>query len=358
MLRNFIQFKKWLRPWVYLFKYMAWRKSPNKHSSSVCLQLGENHASRNVYFFVKSIKSSGRSVFACTNPSFVRRLLKDHYATLVLNEGLMKFAWRKPRNCLSIGIETNSQKKISYDYFALLLSTNPKQPNTYHVPIGMHPLQYHLGLDKRVFNANRNKALFFSGNLKPKFYKDFDPNNFFKMPGRLALFETLCSSDLPFTLNPDLKALKSEIWDGNVIVCDSDCCKVPHEDWRGILAKMDFFLCFPGQAIPYCHNIYEAMSVGTIPILHQAYARLFSPFLKDGLHCFTFSDAEDFTKVCKKALQTDDALLEKMHTAVSDYYYTNLTPEAVGHKITDPKIHKVFLQAEQYSLALLTDKRS
>ncbi|PKP15817.1 MAG: hypothetical protein CVU07_08895, partial [Bacteroidetes bacterium HGW-Bacteroidetes-23] len=342
--------KKGIRPWYYIFRYMSWRDNiKNKKQGCINLRLGENHASRNVYFFVKALHAAGYQVYPCTDRSFINRILKDHYATFILTEGLLHFAIKPQKKCITIGIVQKSDVHVSYDYFSSPPLPEGESPKVlYHVPIGMHPLQYHLKVDQLSFNLRRNKALFFSGNIKPKFYKNFDFPNFFDMPSRLELIEKLKTSDLPIKLNPKVETLTTNIWDQSVVICDSDCCKVPHEDWRKTLAGMTFFMCFPGQHIPFCHNIYEAMSVGTIPILHQRYADLFSPALQNNINCLTYSSTDDFISVCQKALQTDANTLDRLHRSVLDYYHAHLTPEAVGKRITDNQVQTIYLQAEQY----------
>lgn len=336
---------------------MQWGNSKIPFHACINIRIGENHASRNIYFFIKALNTSTQKIFACSDMTFIRRLLKDYYASFLLTEGLVKFRVKPSAACRTFGILPESDVKISYNYFSLLLQGLPIPSDHYHVPIGMHPLQYYLKLDKNEYTLPRKRALFFSGNLKPKFYSRFDSPGLFNMPGRLTLFEALKVAPLPLVLNPEVQKLTTQNWDGQVIICDSDCCKVPHEDWRRILAGMNFFLCFPGQVIPFCHNIYEAMSVGTIPILHKNYAALFSPPLLDGKHCYTFTDAQHFIEVCQKCLALPDEQLAPMQNNVLEYYLKHLTLEAVGKKVMDAKLRVIYLQGEQYSLQILNHKK-
>lgn len=331
---------------------MKWGSLRVSKQPCINLRIGENHASRNIYFFIKALRSAGYRVYACSDMTFIKRLFKDYYATFVLSDNLLQFKLKPAAYCPTLGVVPESDVQLSYDYFSLLLSGKPVLSSHYHVPIGMHPLQYHLKVDAKTYLLPRSRALFFSGNIKPKFYSRFDSPGLFNMPGRLTLFEALKATSLPLVLNPDIQQLTTQNWDGQAIICDSDCCKVPNEEWRKILAGMDFFLCFPGQVIPFCHNIYEAMSVGTIPVLHKNYAILFNPPLENKINCLTFSNIENFIAVCDEALKSSDGERNQMHHAVTDYYNSHLTPEAVGKKITDPATHTVYLQAEQYSVAL------
>lgn len=53
-----------------------------------------------------------------------------------------------------------------------------------------------------------------------------------------------------------------------------------------MLASADFFLCQPGEIMPQCHNIVEAMAVGTIPLTN--YPDWLSPPLVDGREALVF----------------------------------------------------------------------
>lgn len=348
----FIRLKKYFRSWYYLFRFLEWG---NKHTSKTCinLRIGENHASRNIYFFVKALSTNGNKVYACTDRKFIKRMLKDYYASLILTEKLLNFRFKPLAGCRTLGISPDSNVKISYDYFSLLLSGRPIPPGHYHVPIGMHPLQYHLQLHEQTFAVSRKKMLFFSGNLKAKFYDNFDGRKVFDMPGRLDLIEALKASSVKLLLNVECDKLDTENLQGKAVICDTDCCKVAHEDWRKVLAGMHFFMCFPGQVIPFCHNIYEAMSVGTIPVLHRNYAALFTPPLQDGVDCFTFENEKHFVEICQGCLELPAEKLMPMHEAVNNYYQEHLSLEAVGKKIMDENLQVIYLQAEQYSLQML-----
>ena len=52
-----------------------------------------------------------------------------------------------------------------------------------------------------------------------------------------------------------------------IVLLDSRVHAIAASQWLPTLAAARFFLCCPGGRQPLCHNLIEAMSVGTIPII-------------------------------------------------------------------------------------------
>src|SRR3990167_5062911 len=57
------------------------------------------------------------------------------------------------------------------------------------------------------------------------------------------------------------------------------------------LSMFDFFLAPPGVQMPLCHNIIEAIAVGTIPFTN--YYNWFEVPLEDGKNCIAFNDEKE-----------------------------------------------------------------
>lgn len=96
-------------------------------------------------------------------------------------------------------------------------------------------------------------------------------------------------------------------------------------EYLDFVAESDFFLCAPGL-IPHSHNIVEAMSVGTVPILN--YGHLFQPPLTDGLHGFFFSTTADLVSVIRRVLAMTEAEINDMRRHAAEFYDTKLSPSA------------------------------
>ena len=83
--------------------------------------------------------------------------------------------------------------------------------------------------------------------------------------------------------------------------------------------------------MPWCHNLSEAMSVGTIPILE--YAHLCAPPLVHMENCLTFSGLDNVEKTLELALALDQESIATLKNNVIRYYENNLSPESIVNKI-------------------------
>src|SRR5439155_8625137 len=84
---------------------------------------------------------------------------------------------------------------------------------------------------------------------------------------------------------------------GSIIISE---VRTDTSEWLPLLSKSSFFLCPPGTVMPWCHNLTESMSVGTIPILQ--YAHMCFPPLEHMKNCLAFSSMEELKKVFETAL--------------------------------------------------------
>jgi hypothetical protein len=101
---------------------------------------------------------------------------------------------------------------------------------------------------------------------------------------------------------------------------------VSEGEWLKALSLCDVALCPPGFAMPYSHNIIEAMAVGTIPFTN--YPEWFNPPLVHGKDCIAFCDRDDLTAKVRMVLQLTSADVERMRRNVELYYDSYLAPEA------------------------------
>jgi hypothetical protein len=52
-----------------------------------------------------------------------------------------------------------------------------------------------------------------------------------------------------------------------IVLCNTAQVEVPQSKWLELLAATYFFIAMPGSSTPLCHNIIEAMSKSTIPVV-------------------------------------------------------------------------------------------
>ena len=136
----------------------------------------------------------------------------------------------------------------------------------YRIPIGFHPLF----VPPASVSIDEKKAgsIQFLGNTEPM-YEDFD-SEFWKMPTRVATMKLIKSS------HPELGLETSDI-----------------NKYRKILLETQFFISLPGVSMPLCHNFYESLICGCIPLLNANYAKWLDPELQSLLKPVTYHTDEE-----------------------------------------------------------------
>ena len=92
--------------------------------------------------------------------------------------------------------------------------------------------------------------------------------------------------------------------------------------WLPFLAQHRFFVCCPGAAQPMCHNLIEAMSVGTIPLIE--YGDRLRPQLIDGDNAICFRGTGGLRDAIDRIRQLTPSQLDQMSRSAADYYDKHL----------------------------------
>ncbi len=111
--------------------------------------------------------------------------------------------------------------------------------------------------------------------------------------------------------------------------------------WLPTLARADFFLCPPGMVMPMCHNVIEAMAVGTIPLI--SYPEWLHPNLEHLGNCIVFDGKDDLIDKMRMTLSMPDSQVEAMRSKVIDYYESHLGAEVLVRKIEEHADREVTL---------------
>lgn len=122
------------------------------------------------------------------------------------------------------------------------------------------------------------------------------------------------------------------------------------------LSKFNFFFALPGLYMPICHNIIEAMSVGTIPFLQKGYANAFQPQLKNGVNCITFKGTEDLFERIEFLFSLDPNTIIKLQDGVKQFYMDNLSSKKIVFNLVNNNYSRIYLMAEEYSVKQLSLK--
>ena len=124
--------------------------------------------------------------------------------------------------------------------------------------------------------------------------------------------------------------------------------KIRFEDFENQLATSDFFVAPPGIGMPHCHNVIEALSKGTIPIIN--YSSWFSPELENGVNCLTFSDERSLIESINVALKMPELKIHEMRENVKAYYDTYCSENAVYNML------KAYFAKRKRAMMLVNDE--
>lgn len=87
------------------------------------------------------------------------------------------------------------------------------------------------------------------------------------------------------------------------VLIDTARFSIPSDRWLETLADAECVLAPPGYVQPFCHNIVEAMAVGTAPITQ--YCACFAPALRDGKECLAFDTLPALAATLRRVLSPD-----------------------------------------------------
>jgi hypothetical protein len=127
--------------------------------------------------------------------------------------------------------------------------------------------------------------------------------------------------------------------------------KVRRNAWLRTLAQSDFFLAPPGVVMPLCHNLIEALSVGTIPITE--YANSLAPPLQPGRNCIAFRGKDDLIRKLREALAMTSDKIMQMREEVIRYSDEHLLPDsfARGIEAAEQEVLEMYMVAGWDSIA-------
>ena len=225
---------------------------------------------------------------------------------------------------------------VRFDIYSTYLFSSFREAQTVFFPYPMHPLNYETGLPLRLEEARRTEKkvrIFFSGDTEG--YK----RNRIHYPAdkltRTEIIEVIHDEMDSRVDSVEDAAILEDLLEGNYrqrfILVDNTKTRIDAQAWLETLSKADFFLCPPGYVMPMCHNVIEAMAVGTIPIIN--YPEWLNPDLEDTVNCMAFDDRESLISTITQVLNMNQETINNMKNRVIDYYDSNLDPKRFIQKI-------------------------
>ncbi|NBL64848.1 ATPase [Flavobacterium sp. NST-5] len=184
------------------------------------------------------------------------------------------------------------------------------------LPYIMHPQNY-LADTNTIYNG-RFCGILISGNFAKNIYDTPVMQEKFGIKNRYQILESIKQHQKTIFLTGDefVGQLNSGILLDKLVVMSWSNGAIPSEKWRYYLSSAKFILCTPGMTMPLCHNVLEALSVGTVPIVN--YPHWLNPSLKDGENCLVYSD--NLHEVIDKSLNMSGEEYEKLSENVISFY--------------------------------------
>ena len=255
-------------------------------------------------------------VFSLKNLTLSNSLPKDtpNWTCLFDREdsALKKYSWYK-------------KIKVRYDVFSPYWFRKPVI-----MPFPLHPLHNTPDLDNQLQRhrlAKKNMKIFFSGDTQG-YSKNHIHYPKAKLPRLLiidTILERMADNVLLVSKTSELTSLREASYIDKCVIVDTNNIWVDSQHWLGDLARADFFLSPPGIVMPMCHNLVEAMAVGTVPITN--YPEWFDPALRHMEDCIVFDDSNDLLVKLRQAMEMDEAQLKNIRKNALNYYETHLQPQ-------------------------------
>lgn len=254
--------------------------------------------------------------------------------------------------------------KLNFDYFNF---TNNLSKNKIVVPYPLHPSNYFITKSINYLNYYRKQfrkyKIFFSGNIYKFSYDSIQLKEAFGINSR---FETI-------------EYLKCKLIENQLIIVDNDVSwnniqengfnglvlidwywnpketynmgvKIDASKWLETLSYSSFFLACPGVVMPHSHNLFEAMAVGTIPIIQ--FGEIFYPPLEDNVNAIFFKDLEDLILKINYIINLNENEISKLSENVIKYYETQVSPKSFGNKldILEYGKYEMYINVEYFSV--------
>ncbi|KAA0126498.1 hypothetical protein FY557_17060 [Chryseobacterium sp. SN22] len=280
---------------------------------------------------------------------------KDRYLGLIVRE--KNFLSIHKRNLPESVIEI-SDEMFSPDYFSNYFEYQNKQENVFHVPMSFHPFMYSQEIWNRKVNTERKRfsSIFCYGNFDAQAYLDIRRTEF-TVETRVDLLAFFQKKEKFISVHGKEEIVSADNkLNKKYVFAIKENYGIKMEDIRELLSYFNFYLCCPGVVMPLCHNVIEAMSVGTIPLIQKEYAEVMYPNLTHQSNAIIFNDLDDLEYIIQdKIFNYSDQEILTMKTNVLEYYDKYLSPHGMVKNLNQSILKKkpIYLQAEHRSVKFL-----
>ncbi len=308
---------------------------------------------RFAYLLLKFYQLAGYNIYYPMDFSLFRNLRnKDHYLGLIMRE--KNFLAINKKNIAENFVEIKDEM-FSPDYFKNYFENNNQEANAFHIPMSCHPFMYHYEIWNREININktRHNAIFSYGNFDSEAYLGIKKTQF-QVLTRLDLlnfFKT--KTDFVNIKNKEEVNSENASLDRKYVFAIKEDYRIEMEDIRELLSCFNFYLCCSGVVMPLCHNVIEAMSVGTIPLIEKGYSDVMYPNLENGVNAIIFDDLNHLDHLLSDELfNINETKISEIRENVLSYYHNFLSPKNAVENLNKSIANKnlIYLQAEHRSV--------
>lgn len=122
------------------------------------------------------------------------------------------------------------------------------------------------------------------------------------------------------------------------------------EEYQEKLKIHRYFLAFPGMHMPLCHNIFEAIFSGCIPISHSNYLNLLPIEIHEPLAPFSWNTHSELINLIHRLTEGNDAGNDEEKAVIALQSYTHSYFHS--SKLTDSlsRSKTILICGEEYSL--------
>jgi hypothetical protein len=184
------------------------------------------------------------------------------------------------------------------------------------MPYPMHPATLRQAEHTDLIRLRRKfvrRGILFAGNQKPR-YGDAKIQRKFGVQSRLGIVRALRNS-FAARVTDSINSPRSE---RTIVLSDSRRELISATDWLPTLAGAQFFVCCPGSSQPVCHNLVEAMSVGTIPLIE--YGDRITPELQDGENAICFRGLDGLLEAIDRIDRLSQEDVVRLRQNVAGFY--------------------------------------
>jgi hypothetical protein len=246
-------------------------------------------------------------------------------------------------------VACNITFELNLDYFS---KKQDSATSVLRLPFFIHPFMNKYPLTKK--QKKRNRILFYG--CDDAVYDTEVIKNRFRLMSRSDVFRIIEKSGLDFISPDSYELLEQQLNDPEItnafFFLNSSDVWIPGQRWMNIISSFDFFISTPGVYMPHSHNVIEAMSVGTIPIIQ--YGNWFNPSLTDSVNCVSYNSITDLIRIINSVSGLTNERILQLRDGVSQYYNDHITPINFSKRLNmlDSNNIKLYFNAEEFSLSL------